>query len=310
MYSAIAFLLTSFSLASATVLPRAAPVKLAVNPVCGSFAGSPASVRGTLPPLSSFSNIVTFGDSYTDGGKHNGSALSPPVLTKPNPSAGGRYTNGPVWAEYLAEAAGAKLMDYAVTGAVVDNGQWPTVDSTTPNDLLTQANNFIGQFNKLDATKTLYVLFFGIQDYVLSLNNGNSSLSNQAENIAWAILELESSPQFGKNFLIIDNHGRGTESPSGAAFKTELFQALGYLQGIGLNVGYVDLSTVWNGVLGNSPGAAAFGYTSTGACLASSTSTAGSCADPDHAFYWFPGNPTTATHKIISDYIQAVWAQC
>lgn len=57
-------------------------------------------------------------DSYSDGGKYDGSALNDPVLHPPNPSAGGRYTNGPIWAEYLANTTGAVLMDYAVSGQV------------------------------------------------------------------------------------------------------------------------------------------------------------------------------------------------
>lgn len=120
-------------------------------------------------------------------------------------------------------------------------------------------------------------------------DDGGSSLINQAQNIAFTILRLSSSPAFGKNFLVIDNHGRGTETEAGAAFKAELFASLGSLQSSGLNVGFIDLSTVWKGILGPNPGYEAFGYTSTDPCLVSASTTDGSCADPDHAFYWFPG---------------------
>lgn len=124
----------------------------------------------------------------------------------------------------------------------------------------------------------------------MSLDNGGSSLSNAVQNIVFTMLRLSSSPVFGKNFLIIDNHGRGTETEAGAAFKSELFQALGGMHAdLQLNIGFVDLSTVWNGVLGSNPGYEAFGYTSTDACLTSPVTTDGSCPDPDHTFYWFPG---------------------
>ncbi|KAF9444420.1 carbohydrate esterase family 16 protein [Macrolepiota fuliginosa MF-IS2] len=310
MSPAISFFLASISIAAAVVLPRQ-DITLAVSPVCATLGGAPGDINVGLPPLSSFSTIVTFGDSYTDGGVHDGSALGAPVLDQPNPFAGGRYTNGPVWAEYLANVAGATLKDYAMRGAVVATGQWPSLTGTKSSDLLTQANTFISQAGPRPAAdSTLYVLFFGIEDYVLSHDNGDSDLSNPAGNIAFTILRLASSPVFGKNFLIIDNHGRGTETTAGANFKAEVFQSLASLRDYGLNVGFVDLSTVWDGVLGSSPGYQAFGYTSTSACLASTTTTDGSCADPDHAFYWFPGAPTTATHKIISDYIQAVWKKC
>ncbi|KXN85733.1 Thermolabile hemolysin [Leucoagaricus sp. SymC.cos] len=312
MHLTITLVLASASIATAAVLPRG-EVTLAVGPNCGSFGGSPKDVNGNLPALSTFSTIVTFGDSYTDGGKHDGSPLNPPILHAPNTSAGGRYTNGPVWAEYLAGVHGAAIRDYAVKGAVVDVNQWPQSKSSLQgaDDLLIQANTFISQDGASDPASTLYVLFFGIEDYVQSSENGNSSLSNQAQNIAYTMLRLASSPVFGKNFLIVDNHGRGTETDAGAAFKSELFTDLGAMvANFALNIGFVDLSTVWDGVLGSSPGAAAFGYTSTEPCLKSPTTTDGSCADPDHAFYWFDGNPTTVTHKIISDYVQTVMSKC
>lgn len=53
-------------------------------------------------------------DSYTDGGKHDGSPLAPPIFIPPNPEAGGRSTDGKIWIENIADDIGAKLMDYAV----------------------------------------------------------------------------------------------------------------------------------------------------------------------------------------------------
>ena len=60
MYSIITLLLSSISLAKAAALPGA-DVTLAVKPVCGNFDGSPKDVKGTLPSLSMFKTIVTFG---------------------------------------------------------------------------------------------------------------------------------------------------------------------------------------------------------------------------------------------------------
>jgi hypothetical protein len=127
------------------------------------------------------------------------------------------------------------------------------------------------------------------QPVTTSQANNNSSLSLQTQHILYTIASLASSPISGKNFLFIDNHGRGTETPAGSAFKTLMFQGMNAMQQIKLNTGFVDLSTVWNAVLGNDVGYEAFGYTSVEPCLAASDTTMGSCEDPDHAFYWFPG---------------------
>lgn len=54
-------------------------------------------------------------DSYTDGGKEDGSPLPPPVLVPPSPLAGGRSTNGYTWVELVAFDVKATIMDYAVS---------------------------------------------------------------------------------------------------------------------------------------------------------------------------------------------------
>lgn len=56
----------------------------------------------------------------------------PPVVFPPNPSAGARFgnneraraSNGYTWPETLGNSIGAKVMDYAVGGAVVDLAVW------------------------------------------------------------------------------------------------------------------------------------------------------------------------------------------
>lgn len=72
--------------------------------------------------------------------------------------------------------------------------------------------------------------------------------------IIFGILELNSNPTFAKNFLIVDNYGRGTQSAEGEAYKEALFSALYALSKEGLNIGFVDFKTVWDGVLNGSPG--------------------------------------------------------
>ncbi|KAK4143357.1 uncharacterized protein C8A04DRAFT_37550 [Dichotomopilus funicola] len=72
----------------------------------------------------SFDTLVTFGDSYTDNGRlgyyiNNGGKAPPPgkMHDEGNVTASG----GLSWAQFAAKNAGAKLMDYAVSGAVCSN---------------------------------------------------------------------------------------------------------------------------------------------------------------------------------------------
>ncbi|GLB43573.1 putative DASH complex subunit Ask1 [Lyophyllum shimeji] len=296
MRFAVSFVLAAISIASAAVVKRdtLSNVHLAVNPNCGTLSsGVPADVNAGLPHLNTFKTIVSFGDAYSDDGVHDGSTPQPAILSPPNPKAGGRMSNGPVWVENLAKMANATVKDYAASGAVVDASQYPGSSFGGVNDMIGQIYSYIGQANKYDPDTTLYTIFFGMDDFQ---DGGNLDLV--AQNIAYHILALNSSPVFAKNILVVDNYGRGTKTAAGEAYKQEVFSALQSIRGRGVNVGFVDFSTLWTGVLGPVPGYKAFGYTNPGACLANNQTTVGACSDPDHSFYWMPGwrpNPDTAS---------------
>lgn len=118
----------------------------------------------------------------------------------------------------------------------------------------------------------------------------DDSMESSAEGIIYDILELTSSPVFARNILVLDNYGRGTTTTAGESYKKEVFSGLNAIRNAyGLNIGFVDFKTIWDGVLNGSPGPEAFGYTSTEPCVANTTTLAGACDDPDHAFYWLPG---------------------
>jgi len=76
------------------------------------------------PPAAAFETLVTFGDSYTDNGRlgyyiNNGGQAPPPgqMHSESTTTASG----GLSWAQFAARGANAKLMDYAVSGAVCSN---------------------------------------------------------------------------------------------------------------------------------------------------------------------------------------------
>ncbi|KAJ3798680.1 carbohydrate esterase family 16 protein [Lentinula aff. detonsa] len=290
-------------------------VHLAVAPNCGSLSGPPADINNGLKPLSNYSTIVAFGDSYTSGGTFNGAVLPPPVLSPPNPNAGGRITNGPLWVENLATVANATLQDWAVNGSVVDHNMYPSINFAGIPDYLTQVQNYIGVRPSSVVDDTLYVIFMGMGDYELrnEIYQGPESLTTLASDIIYSILELNSNPVFAKNFLIVDNYGRGTESDAGDAYKASLFSQLYEVSNdldYDLSFAFVDFKTLWDGVLNGSPGYEAFGYTNAGACLTNDNSMTVECDDPNHTFYWIPGNPSAATHSIMAEYVQEVLTQC
>ncbi|KAF8191023.1 carbohydrate esterase family 16 protein [Mycena galopus ATCC 62051] len=283
-------------------------VHLAITPACGKLGGTFTNINaGILTP--GIETLVAFGDSYTSGGRTDGGALPPAVLNGTSPRAGGRVTDGPVWAEDVANDLGATIKDYAVSGAVVNVTLWPS--EAGQSDFIHQAALFLSQNNVLNSATTLYAVFFGINDFGASSTDGDH-LPQAAADLLAQIQQLAAAPTNAKNILVLDDYGRGTDSPTGDAWKQAVFDGLSTLRDQGLNVAFVDFAPLWDAVLGTSPGFAAFGYETVGPCIPNleQTNLTGECSTPLNTFYWLPGHPSKETHRVMADYVDFVLANC
>lgn len=279
-------------------------IHLAVSPRCGPLSGTVSDFNAGLN-LPQFKTIVAFGDSFTDGGRHDGGPLEPAVITPPDILAGGRSTNGPVWVEDIASDIGARVMDYAWSSAVTNISLWPS--NPYPRDFIMQTTTFLSQSNNLDPETTLYAIFFGINDWGDSFVDGNH-LPEAAQDMLGQIALLASPPTNARNFLITDAYGRGTHNSWGEAWLQSIFDGLVAFrsQDPPLNLALVIFGTIWDGVLRSDPGYKAFGYTNPGACFIDGNM----CDDPEHYFYWFDGHPSKQTHRIMADYVEMVLTHC
>ncbi|KAJ7226673.1 carbohydrate esterase family 16 protein [Mycena pura] len=283
-------------------------VHLAITPACGKLGGTFANANAGVV-TTGIKTLVAFGDSYTSGGRSDGGPLPAAVLNGTSPRAGGRVTDGPVWAEDVASDLGATIKDYAVSGAVVNVTLWPS--EAGQSDFLHQAALFLGQNNALNSATTLYTVFFGINDFGASSIDGNH-LPQAAADLLAQIQQLAAAPTNAKNIVVLDDYGRGSHSATGDAWKQAVFNGLSTLRAQGLNVAFVDFAPLWDAVLGTSPGFAAFGYKTSGACIPnlSQTNLSGECSTPLNSFYWLPGHPSKETHRIMADYLKLVLANC
>ncbi|KAI1783037.1 hypothetical protein LXA43DRAFT_904382 [Ganoderma leucocontextum] len=186
---------------------------------------------------------------------------------------------------------------------------------------------FLGQSNNLDPNSTLYVVFFGINDFGDSRYDGEANLQAAAQVILSQIRILASAPTNARNFLLADVYGLGTHTPAGDAMVQTVFSGLydlhrginstGRGEGIGgpgpgpmLNVAFSQFSRIWDGVFGPEPGYKAFGYVSTEACIRICCVTTGMCDDPEHYFYYIPSHPSKEGMRIMADYAEEVLEQC
>ena len=118
--------LNIFTLLLASVSVRAVPGSNG-PPLHGARYGEHGSGNHTWD-LKKFSTHVVFGDSYSDDSRfayfasHNGSAPPPGWVNPPNPAAA---DGGFSWPDYVRWYSGARLHNYAVSGAACSNSITP-----------------------------------------------------------------------------------------------------------------------------------------------------------------------------------------
>lgn len=125
-----------------------------------------------------FDEIVVFGDSLSD----NGNLLLIEDQPKPDPALyyQGRFSNGPVWVEYLAEPPrlNLPLHDRALGGA--------QSDGLIPPGLIEQVTAYIATSGPPLSHDSLFVIWIGGNDYL----NGNGDFQGAVDNINTAMERL------------------------------------------------------------------------------------------------------------------------
>jgi len=242
--------------------------------------------------------MVVFGDSLSDTGmvfQATGGSYPPDP-----PYFQGRYSNGRVWVEYLADylrLPSSKINNFAYGGATSGNN----ISSPVPS-LLNQVQAFTRPPSQINST-TLYVLWAGANDYL----QGSSDANIPVRNLMDAIAAL--SKAGAKRFLIanLPNLGQlpATRNDANSASLTALTQA--HNQGLRrslkmlgqqqpeLEIIVLDANALYQAAT-TQP--AQFKFTNvTGACISGSKA----CSNPNQFLFWDGIHPTTATHKILGE---------
>ncbi|MGL5132468.1 MAG: SGNH/GDSL hydrolase family protein [Planktothrix sp.] len=264
-----------------------------------------------------FSSINIFGDSLSDPGnvfKVSG-GLFPPA-----PYDQGRFSNGPVWTDYLANDLGlnpipymdtngipsAKGVNYAFGGAT--SGADNIADLFDPGlaglpGVKTQVGAFIQPLLQQGQTadpNSLYVLWAGANDYTFGQSKDTAGVVN---NLSWAIENLYNIG--ARNFLIgnlpdlsktpLGSSNPGTLQETVQAHNTLLNQKITDLNQSLFNskIALFDANNLFEDAIKN-PGDYGLANVSDGCLLVG-------CTNPDEYLFWDDFHPTTKAHKLLAD---------
>jgi len=222
------------------------------------------------------SDLYVFGDSLSDSGAL---AVIAPGACPSAPYFDCRFSNGPVWAELVADELG-------VTGATAYAGgtNYAIGGQRSDQVLGGQIPQFLAQNGGVADPDALYAIWAGGNDFL----QGNPDPTNAVENVLESILGLAA---FGaKDFLIFN---LPIADPWAFAFNSGLANGLSTLQN-DLNINQFDVFSIFLDMTLNPSD---YGFTNvTEPCLTASSV----CTNPDEYLLWDAVHPTAATHKFIA----------
>ena len=247
-----------------------------------------------------YSEIVVFGDSLSDNGNYV--LVNDQPMPDPDLYWEGRFSNGPVWVEYLTDPDhfDTNLTDRALGGA--------QTGGLTPPGLVEQVRGHILAAGPPLSATNLYVIWIGGNDFLngdgdsqVAVDNMNTAVTELYDNGAKSILILN-LPDLG---AIPDTLG-STEAPLATTFSVNFNTALASMIDA-FSTAHPDMDIyefdVYDFFLAvrNNPGA--FGFTNV-------SEPAPKLAPPNNFddsgyLFWDDVHPTTAMHALIADRVYA-----
>lgn len=254
-------------------------------------------ILGSFNPISAqnYPQIYVFGDSLSDVGNvyqatNGDNPPSPPYFK-------GRYSNGPVWVEYLA--SGLKLSSNLVNNFAYGGAKTGDFQQLPPG-VLTQIQKFNAK-NSSANPNALYIIWAGANDYL----GGATDTTAPINNLVTAVKRLA---EIGaKNIVVVNLPDLGKLPATRTTERTYLLSSLTQNHNSGLaasleslrqkfgdiNIRYIDVNALFQLVY-NSP--EKYGLKNvTQACL----SDGNVCDRPNEYLFWDGIHPSTAAHKLL-----------
>jgi thermolabile hemolysin len=239
------------------------------------------------------SNILSFGDDWTDNGPADGYGIQ-------------HYTNGPVWVEYMASHYSVPLLDMAYGGATTGIDD-PAAGQSAALGLQWQVSTYLNNVSSIVPSNTLVTVWAGYNDFLnhRAPDEAASNVATTLTNLAKAggqyflipnLPDLASTPQF-----------LGTTFQGEAKLWSQAFNAYLALDLQTVELAYPtdqfytpDFYNLINGPYGVMANSTVYGFTD--------VNTSGNQHPPPGFMFWDTIHYTTQTHLLLADDAEAAIA--
>ncbi|MEH2269868.1 MAG: SGNH/GDSL hydrolase family protein [Nostoc sp.] len=264
-----------------------------------------------------YDNIYVFGDSFSDTGNvfNATNGIIPPSQTYFN----GRFSNGPIWVDYLASDLGLTLNlknNFAFGGATTgtENIGLPGLPG-----LQQEINSFISA-NKTADPNALYIIWAGTNDYLSYFFGGDPNPTNTVGNLSAALTSLVTDgardimvvnlPDLGKlPFANFDSQRSNLFNTFSSTHNSSLDTTLKSLRqqlSPDINIIELNVNSLFDRIIAAPD---EFGFTNaTNSCISKDLSvvpidvpTQQVLCNPEKFLFWDEVHPTTTTHKLIGE---------
>ena len=263
-----------------------------------------------------YDNIYVFGDSLSDSGNvfnaTNGIIPSSPTYSN------GRFSNGPIWVDYLASDLGLTLNlknNFAFGGATTGT---KNIGLPSLPGLQQQINSFVSA--QTADPNALYIIWAGTNDYLSYFFGGDPNPTNTVGNLSAALTSLVTDgardimvvnlPDLGKlPFANFDSQRSNLFNTFSSTHNSSLNTTLKSLRqqlSPDINIIELNVNSLFDRIIAAPD---EFGLTNvTNSCISKDLSvvpidvpTQQVLCNPEKFLFWDEVHPTTTTHKLIGE---------